>query len=99
MEYLAGVLIIMVVIILIAYLRNSNGTVNPINKLQELKQAYEKALIGNNKRAALNTGRIYYSELREDKTLTVYDEQAIANDLSAMINPSENTQHTNSSQL
>jgi uncharacterized protein (UPF0333 family) len=98
MEYLAVILIVVVIVIMVAYLTKT-GTTSPIDKLQELKRAYEQALTGNNKRAALDAGRIYYGALRENKTLTVYDEQAIANDLSTMSVQPVNTQHWNSSQL
>jgi hypothetical protein len=48
-----------------------------------LKKKYNEALKGTDKKAALDAGREYYSELRRGK-LTIYDEQAIANDLSTM---------------
>lgn len=49
-----------------------------------LKKNYELALQGNNKQQALAAGRAYYSSIRKDKKLTIYDEQAIANDISVM---------------
>jgi hypothetical protein len=49
-----------------------------------LKQEYDAALKGTSKRAALQAGRAYYSALRKGKMLTIYDEQAITNDLSTM---------------
>lgn len=52
--------------------------------LAGLKQKYEKLLRGSDKRAALEAGRSYYSALRKDKSLTIYDEQAISNDLTTM---------------
>ena len=54
------------------------------NKLKRLKENYDNALEGTDKRAALAAGRAYYSALREDGKLTIYDEQAITNDLGAM---------------
>lgn len=51
---------------------------------ERLKQEYESALSGSDKKAALKAGRLYYATGRKDKALTVYDEQAIANDLSTM---------------
>lgn len=54
------------------------------NRLKQLKENYDDALRGTDKRVALETGRAYYSALREDGKLTIYDEQAITNDLSAM---------------
>ncbi|MEI6949746.1 hypothetical protein V9K67_21340 [Paraflavisolibacter sp. H34] len=47
------------------------------------KQDYDQALRSGDKRAALEAGRRYYSLLR-DGNLTVYDEQALANDLNTM---------------
>lgn len=54
------------------------------NRLKQLKENYDNALKGTDKRVALETGRAYYSALRGDGKLTIYDEQAITNDLSAM---------------
>jgi hypothetical protein len=53
-------------------------------KIDRLKEEYDNALNGNDKRVALEAGRAYYRELRRDKNLTIYDEQAIANDLATM---------------
>ncbi|WP_300597338.1 hypothetical protein [Niabella sp.] len=50
---------------------------------EELRRAYDEALRSGNKMDALAAGRAYYSHLR-DGQLTLFDEQAIANDLSAM---------------
>ncbi len=52
-------------------------------RFARLKSAYEDALIGHDKKAALAAGRAYYSALRKGK-LTIYDEQAIANDINTM---------------
>ncbi|MFB6456550.1 hypothetical protein ACE38W_14865 [Chitinophaga sp. Hz27] len=49
----------------------------------EAKAKYSECLKGTDKAAALATGRDYYAMLRGGK-LSVYDEQAIANDLSTM---------------
>lgn len=48
------------------------------------EEDYKNALKGNDKLRALELGRLYYRWSRKDKTLTVYDETAIANDLSIM---------------
>lgn len=48
-----------------------------------LKSNYDRALKGTDKRAALEAGRAYYSSLRMGK-LTIYDEQALANDIATM---------------
>ncbi len=86
MEYIIGILVISAIIIAVSSLGETKNTTETIkiDKLHELKTAYESALTGNNKRVALDAGRAYYSESRENKALTVYDEQAIANDLSTM---------------
>ena len=48
------------------------------------EEDYKNALKGNDKLRALELGRLYYRWNRRDKALTVYDETAIANDLSIM---------------
>lgn len=50
---------------------------------QALYEDYQDALKSGNKTRALQAGRAYYSHIRKGK-LTIYDEQAIANDLSTM---------------
>jgi len=50
------------------------------------EEDYKNALKGNDKLRALELGRLYYRWNRKDKVLTVYDETAIANDLSIMKN-------------
>jgi hypothetical protein len=49
----------------------------------KLKIKYDEALKGGKKADALKAGREYYAALRGGR-LTVYDEQAIANDISVM---------------
>lgn len=73
-------LIIIAVIIAVVFTSHPNETQQP----EQLKLAYEQSLKGNSKKTALDAGRAYYSALRKDKALTIYDELAIANDLSAM---------------
>ena len=51
--------------------------------IESYKNSYENALKSGDKSAALIAGRKYYSMLRGG-VLSTYDEQAIANDLSAM---------------
>lgn len=53
-------------------------------RLAQLKAEYEEALKGLDKRKALEVGRKYYSHKRSKGLLTIYDEQAIANDIAAM---------------
>jgi hypothetical protein len=55
-----------------------------LRKRARLKSEYEEALRGRDKAKALAAGRAYYQEMRDGKNLTIYDEQAIANDLSTM---------------
>lgn len=74
------IVIAIILFILIAVLVASGKS----KRLAGLKQQYGKALQGSNRKAAPDAGRAYYAALRNDKALTVYDEQAIANDLNTM---------------
>ena len=80
MEILLG---IVVVIGLIMYF-NSNSNKE---KSQKLYTAYRQALATKDKAASLEAGRAYYAFKRKDNRLTIYDEQAIANDLLAYTQP------------
>lgn len=51
---------------------------------ERLIKEYQKALKGTNRQEALATGREYYKFLRPDRKLTIYDEQAIDNDMKMM---------------
>jgi hypothetical protein len=73
-----GYFIAFIVIIVLA-------AIGKIGMQKQLKKQYDEALLGTDKRKALETGRKYYSALRNGK-LTQYDEQAIANDISTMKN-------------
>ena len=73
------VLIVAAIIILAIFAANGNT-----KKIAALKQHYDESLKGSDRRRALEAGRTYYSALRKGKTLTIYDEQAITNDLSTM---------------
>lgn len=54
-------------------------------KLQaKLKADYDAAKTSGDKNAALKAGRLYYASLRDKAALTVYDEQALTNDLASM---------------
>ncbi|MBA4851676.1 hypothetical protein [Emticicia sp. BO119] len=53
------------------------------NALKTLKESYEAALKSEDKAKALEAGRKYYSFKRNGE-LTIYDEQAITNDLMTM---------------
>lgn len=48
-----------------------------------LWQQYQQALKAGDKQKALNAGRTYYAAVRGGK-LSIYDEQALNNDLQAM---------------
>jgi hypothetical protein len=78
-------IIIVLIIIAITY-----GSKNKEEKkereaafLQRLKHDYEQAILSGDKLKALETGRNYY-RYKRNGGLTLYDEQAIANDLSTM---------------
>jgi len=53
---------------------------------QKLKTDYFDSLKGLDKSKALQFGREYYGSLREDGRVTIYDEQAISNDINSMSN-------------
>ncbi|MDP1843349.1 MAG: hypothetical protein Q8K64_08010 [Sediminibacterium sp.] len=57
---------------------------NQRKKIRELKKEYDQSLRGKDKKRALDAGRAYYSAIRGFGKLTIYDEQAITNDLSSM---------------
>jgi hypothetical protein len=80
MEILIGIIVVIGVIM---YL---NGNSNK-EKSQKLYTAYRQALASKNKAAALEAGRAYYAFKRKDGRLTIYDEQAITNDLTAYTQP------------
>ena len=51
---------------------------------ERLTKEYRKALDGTDRQIALNAGRNYYQFFRSDGRLTIYDEQAIDNDMKMM---------------
>ena len=55
-------------------------------RLEQIESDYYDALKCSDKAEALRLGRIYYGSLREDGNVTIYDEQAITNDLNSMTN-------------
>lgn len=57
---------------------------NKQNKITLLREEYQNALRGTDKKLALEAGRSYYAALRGKDVLTIMDEQAISNDLTAM---------------
>ena len=64
----------------------STTDVTNLNKIdtQNKRQAYKTALLGTCKATALLAAREYYSSLRSDGKVTLYDEVAIMNDLNCM---------------
>lgn len=59
------------------------GTDKDRKAIAAIKAQYEKALQDKDKRAALTLGRQYYSKLRRGR-LTIYDEQALTNDIASI---------------
>jgi len=57
-----------------------------IKDTKRIKIEYGEALKANDKGKALRLGREYYGLLRDDGRITIYDEQAITNDLNSMTN-------------
>ncbi len=53
-------------------------------KTKRLKVVYDDLLKASSKKAALDAGRLYYGSMRKGGKLTIYDEQALANDISVM---------------
>jgi hypothetical protein len=78
------IIIVIIVVIVVLVLIYTSGNATGENEMERLKHEYELALLGLDKKAALKVGRLYYAIQRKDKELTIYDEQAIANDLSTM---------------
>lgn len=72
MEWVIGIVVLIIISMIIGG-----------NNKAKLKKAYDDALNGGDKRAALNAGRAYYGALRKGK-LTMFDEQALTNDISTM---------------
>lgn len=75
------IVVIIIAVVIIAALASSIGKKD---KTEMLKKQYDTALRGSDKATALRAGRDYYGALRSPKPLTIYDEQAITNDLSTM---------------
>jgi hypothetical protein len=93
MEQLIFWILIVLVIVLLCYYASGKSAENTehaaaLLRLQKdrelLRVQYERSLREHDKRTALDAGRAYRSALRSDGVLTIYDEQAIANDLSTM---------------
>ncbi|SDC68849.1 SHOCT domain-containing protein [Williamwhitmania taraxaci] len=75
MIFFGGLLIIVVFLIIRSNLKSK--------RITKLRLEYRAALKGTNKARAVTAGRAYYSAVRNGR-LTIYDEQAINNDMSTM---------------
>jgi predicted nucleic acid-binding protein len=78
--------IIIVSLVLLALFIIGVASSNSIDEkeIERLLQEYESALSGSDKKKALKAGRLYHAMSKKNKSLTLYDEIAIANDLSVM---------------
>lgn len=96
MQDIEGFLLLAVIVAIVLYRRKVKN-----DNIAALKAKYAHALKGHDKGAALAAGRAYYATLRKDRKLTIYDEQAINNDISTMdtvrvsITHTEHTTFTN----
>lgn len=81
LEYILLAIIVIAVITIIVWAVRYQMRQN--KRLKDLKRTYELELRNGNKQSALQAGRNYYAALRGGQ-LSIYDEQAIANDLSTM---------------
>ena len=79
MDYIIGIGILALLIYIGTHVNKQKQA-----EQESLRKNYNDALKGTNKELALMYGRAYYRSLRKPKELTIYDEQAIANDLSTM---------------
>lgn len=86
MSALLGFLIVFGIPILLIKIGLGIGKKKKEKLLLQLKMNYEEALKGTDKKTALDMGRLYYASVRKGGVLTIYDEQAITNDLSSMKN-------------
>lgn len=73
----ACLLLIVIALGIYLYRKDKTGQVKP------LEEAYRNALVAGDKQKALQAGRAYYKAKRGGR-LTIYDEQAITNDLAAI---------------
>lgn len=86
---IGGIMVIAAILgILIVIFKNAADKAEEAKRLKDkqerLRIKYQEALRGTDKHEALAAGRSYHAALRTDGKLTIYDEQAITNDLSAM---------------
>lgn len=76
-------IVLIVVILIITFIVYENSNKKSAYQLK-LWNDYQEALKSGDKAKVLNAGRIYYSSLRAGGRLTIYDEQALTNDLNVM---------------
>lgn len=75
---ITALLALIVILILVKMTRSQK------QKSAQLKQAYDEAIRSGDRAKALQAGRLYYASFRPGSRLTLYDEQAINNDLQVM---------------
>lgn len=79
MGYLIAILALIAFIVFVMKLAKSGAILR-----KKIEDDYRESLRGTDKAKALELGRKYYAMNRPDKKLTMYDEQALTNDLSTM---------------
>ncbi len=75
--------VLVIVIIIIVWQFEKYRKIN-IEKINVAYTEYQNALKNKDKVQALALGRKYYGLLRHNNRLTIYDEQAITNDLNSI---------------
>jgi outer membrane protein assembly factor BamD (BamD/ComL family) len=81
-HYGSNFIFILIVLLIISIVTGKNYKKKEAEK-KRLYEEYQSALRSGNKAEALAAGRKYYGFLRKG-SLTIYDEQAMTNDLSTM---------------
>lgn len=79
-------IVVIVILVSLFYKNDDNYEKEEKEKevLARLKRRYQTALKEGNKELALKAGRDYYAYLRNSRTLSTADEQAIAKELANM---------------
>lgn len=77
MEYILIPILLAIIVFIIKFY------IDKYRYLPLARKRYEQALKSGDKSESLKYGRLYYSLLR-DGNLSIYDEQAISNDINAM---------------
>jgi len=80
MIVIIGLVIVLALVIYVAVQIDKNTN----KKNQDNKDRYEEAIRSGDRMKALELGRKYYGSLRLTGRPTIYDEQAITNDLSTI---------------